>query len=202
VDPSRGARVVDDVLGEDFAGVLVSDGLSSYDPATYRKHQCIAHPLRALEAALRLPGTRDPTYLRQWTLLLKSVIALHRLWEQKVRTDEDIAVKRLALETWIDQLLDHPAAQGGDVRIRNRLAKQRPHLLGCLRDVRVEPTNNRGERSLRPAVIARKLSCGNKTDRGRRSWRILASLGATHHQTGADSVNFLAQRVALAQTDR
>ena len=202
VDSSRGARVVENVLGENFAGVLVSDCLSSYDPATYRKHKCIAHHLRAIEAAVRLPGTRDPTYLRQWTLLLKSVIALHRLWEQKVLTDEDIALKRIALETWIDQLLDPPPAQGGDVRVRNRLAKQRPHLLGCLRDVRVEPTNNRAERSLRPAVIARKLSCGNKTDRGRRSWEILASLGATHHQTGADVVNFLAQRVALAQTGR
>jgi hypothetical protein len=170
--------------------------------ATCRKHKCIAHHLRAIEAATRLPGQNDPTYLRQWTLLLKSVIVLHRLWEQKLLTDEDIAAKRLALEAWIDQLLAHPPAQGGDHRIRNRLAKQRPHLLGCLKDVRVEPTNNRAESALRPAVIARKLSCGNKTDRGRRSWEILTSLGATHHQTARDFVSFLAHRIALAKNSR
>jgi hypothetical protein len=202
VDSSRGAKVVQDILGEDFAGVMVSDCLSSYDPPTYRKHKCIAHHLRAIEAALGLPGTTDPTYLRQWTLLLKSAIALHRLWEQKVLTDDDIAAKRLALEAWIDQLLAQTPTQGGDARIRNRLAKQRPHLLGCLKDVRVEPTNNRAERALRPAVIARKLSCGNKTDRGRRSWEILASLGATYHQTAGDFVSFLARRVALAKEAR
>ena len=202
VDSSRGAKVVQKILGEDFAGVMVSDCLSSYDVATYRKHKCIAHHLRAIETALRLPGTKDPTYLRQWTLLLKSVIVLHRLWEQKVLADEDIAAKRVALEAWTDQLLAQTPTQGGDARIRNRLAKQRPHLLGCLKDVRVEPTNNRAERALRPAVIARKLSCGNKTDRGRRSWEILASLGATHHQTGRDFVRFLAQRIALAKIDR
>jgi len=202
VDASRGSQVVDQVLGEDFAGVLVSDCLSSYDPATYRKHKCIAHHLRAIEAAGRLPGQTDPTYLRQWRLLLKSVIALHRLWEEKVLTDDDIAAKRLALEAWVDQLLAQPCTQGGDARVKNRLAKQRPHLLGCLKDVRVEPTNNRAERALRPAVIARKLSCGNKTDRGRRSWQILASLGATCHQTGRDYIAFLADRLTLAQKCR
>lgn len=202
VDESRGAKVVEGVLGVDFAGVLVSDCLSSYDPGTYRKHKCIAHHLRAIEAAGRLPGQADAAYLRQWTLLLKSVIALHRLWEQKVLTDQDMSGKRLALEAWIEQLLAHPCTQGGDARIQNRLAKQRPHLLGCLSDVRVEPTNNRAERALRPAVIARKLSCGNKTERGRRSWEVLASLGATYHQTGRDYVGFLAERVALAKIGR
>jgi len=202
VDHSRGAKVVQEILGEDFAGVMVSDCLSSYDVATYRKHKCIAHHLRAIEAALRLPGMKDPTYLRQWTLMFKTVIALHRLWEQKVLTDEDIAAKRVALEAWIDQLLAQAPAQGGDARIRNRLAKQRPHLLGCLKDVRVEPTNNRAERALRPAVIASKLSCGNKTDRGRRSWEILVSLGATLHQAGRDFVGFLAHRIALAKKGR
>jgi hypothetical protein len=202
IDPSRGSKVVHQVLGDDFAGVLVSDCLSSYDPATYRKHKCIAHHLRAIEAAMRLPGQKDPTYLRQWKLLFKSVIVLHRLWEQKVLTDADIAAKRLAVEAWIDGLLATAPAQGGDQRIRNRLAKQRAHLLGCLKDVRVEPTNNRAERSLRPAVIARKLSCGNKTDRGRRSWEILASLAATHHQSGSDYIRYLADHAAVAKIGR
>jgi transposase len=108
----------------------------------------------------------------------------------------------LAMEAWIDRLLARTPAQGGDQRIKNRLSKQRPHLLGCLKDVRVEPTNNRAERALRPAVIARKLSCGNKTDRGRRSWEILASLAATHAQTDRDFVNFLAKHAALAKNGR
>lgn len=198
VDRSRGAKVVDEILGEHFAGVMVSDCLSSYDPATYRKHKCISHHLRAIEAAKRLPDQKDPMYLRDWTLLLKSVIVLHRLWERKVLDDRDIAAKRVALDAWVDQLLARPVTQSGDRRIKNRLAKQRPHLLGCMKDVRVEPTNNRAERSLRPAVIARKLSCGNKTERGRRSWEILASLGATYHQTDRDYVAFLADRLALA----
>jgi len=201
VDSSRGSKVVDALLGEDFAGVLVSDCLSSYDPPTYRKHKCIAHHLRVIEVAARLPATQDPSCLRGWTLLLKSVVVLHGLWQQ-ILTDQEIETKRLAVEAWIDQLLAHPCTQGGDARIKNRLAKQRPHLLGCLKDVRVEPTNNRAERALLPAVIARKLSCGNKTDCEHRSWQVLASLAATYHQTGRDYVGLLAHRVALANQGR
>ena len=51
--------------------------------------------------------------------------------------------------------------------------------------------NKRAERSLRPAVIARKISCGNKTDRGRRTWQIFASLAATCVQRGNDLIDYL-----------
>ena len=46
----------------------------------------------------------------------------------------------------------------------------------------VEATNNLAERQLRPAVIARKLSCRNKTASGARTWEILASIAATCRQ--------------------
>jgi hypothetical protein len=75
--------------------------------------------------------------------------------------------------------------------------KQRSHLMGCLYDLSAEPTNNRAERSLRPAVIARKISCGNKTDRDRRTWQILASLAATCAQRGNDLVDYIMDNVPI-----
>jgi hypothetical protein len=39
-------------------------------------------------------------------------------------------------------------------------------VLLFLHDPAIEPTNNRGERALRPAVIVRKLSHGSKNERG------------------------------------
>ena len=61
----------------------------------------------------------------------------------------------------------------------------------------VEPTNNASERALRPAVIARKLSCGNKTQRGKTTWEILASLAATCHQRGQNLVELLRPNLLL-----
>ena len=60
-----------------------------------------------------------------------------------------------------------------------------------------EPTNNRAERALRPAVIARKLSCGNKTPRGKRCWEVLTSLTATAQQNSQDIVELIARSLSL-----
>jgi hypothetical protein len=50
------------------------------------------------------------------------------------------------------------------------------HKVGRVRGVG-DPSRLRiCSRQLRPAVIARKISCGNKTPKGARTWQILASL--------------------------
>lgn len=67
-------------------------------------------------------------------------------------------------------------------KVRNRLRKQQDHLFTFLDHRAVDATNNLAERQLRPAVISRKLSCGNKTFNGANTWAILASLAATAQQ--------------------
>ena len=195
VDKSRGSAVAKNILGESYSGVLVSDCLSTYDPLDCRKHKCIAHHLRAISAAKELPGHADSTYLNQWTLLFKVVIVFHRLAIEGKMDTATLMERRTHLENWIDRLLNESVECAGEVRIRNRLRKQRPHLIGCLYDLAAEPTNNRAERALRPAVIARKISCGNKTDRGRQTWQVLASLAATSVQRGEDLIDYLAARL-------
>jgi regulator of replication initiation timing len=202
VDSSRGSKVVRDILGDDYAGVLGSDCLASYNPIDCRKHKCIAHHLRAIGKARELPGQGDCAYLDEWTLLFKAVIVVHQLAVEEIISPKDLAAKHAGFEQWVDRLLRQPRTQSGDVKVQNRLKRQRPHLLTCLTDLAAEPTNNRAERALRPAVIARKLSCGNRTDRGRETWQILASLGQTCHQRGQDFLDFLARRVTLQDLPR
>lgn len=196
VDESRGSQVVNEVLGDDFDGVLVSDCLASYDPPDYRKHKCIAHHLQAINKARQRPDTQDESYLDQWKELFAQVIALHR--DYASHSAEHFAAEKARLDEWVQCLLDQPCTQSGDVAVQNRLLKQHAHLLGCLDDPAAEPTNNRAERALRPAVIARKLSCGNRTDAGRRCWQILASLAATCDGLSLDFVDFLTTRILVA----
>ncbi len=47
-------------------------------------------------------------------------------------------------------------------------------------------------------VIARKLSCGNKTEAGRDAWQVLASLATTCAQRAKDFISYLASRLSLA----
>jgi hypothetical protein len=197
VEAGRDSRVVVETLGPDFEGVLVSDCLSSYDPPDYRKHKCVAHHQKAIGEQLgQLAAGESRGYLEEWRSFFRQVIAVWRVWGRL--PDQGRAAARSNFAARRDELLGREVRQAGDVRIRNRLEKQSEHLLGCLEDPEVvEPTNNRAERALRPAVIARKVSCGNKTERGEKTWERLASLAATCWQRGQDVVVFFTARAQL-----
>ena len=191
VDKSRGRQVVLDLLGADFAGILVSDCLASYEGLPYRMHKCIGHHQKAIAEARDRPDTIDPGYLNEWKLLFTMVNAL---WKHRATLgDAGFSRQRQHLETWLDRLLAEPRTQPGDVAIQKRIGKRRGVVLGCLDDPAAEPTNNRAERSLRdPGVIARKVSCGNKTEAGKTAWERLVSLAMTCQQRGHDFVSWLA----------
>jgi hypothetical protein len=178
--------------------VLVSDGLASYENLPYRMHKCYAHQLRAsAELRERAPpeGRAEFEELKTW---LKGALALHALRAEL--SPAEYAERRAAQDAWADRLL---APRSGPVeKAAARLRKRRAHLFTFLDVPGVEPTNNRAERALRPAVIARKLSCGNKTDRGARTWEVLASLAASAAQRGQDFVEWLTPHLRLQPATR
>jgi transposase len=197
VEPNRSGEPVRDTLGEGFKGVLVSDCLSIYDGVDCRQHKCFAHHQKEIKAQLDQMGPgQDRTYLEAWRSFFRVVSAVWHVWGLVGEKEHDAARENFAAQR--DELLARPVSQEQDVGIRNRLDKQRDHLLTCLEEPEsVEPTNNRAERALRPAVIARKVSCGNKTERGETTFERLASLAATYAQRGLDLVSSFSLLAAL-----
>jgi hypothetical protein len=198
VEPSRGSAVVAGMLGDGFGGVLVSDCLSAYDPPPYRKSKCLAHHQRAVAAARASPEGAGSPYLLRWRWLLTCVASLSR--SRPAMGPRAFAEERARLASAADRLLAEPTASRAEEAVRRRLERRRGHLLTCLDDPAVEATNNRAERALRPAVIARKLSCGNRTEAGKRCWEVLASLAETCRQNGDDFLEWLAPRLAAQPT--
>jgi hypothetical protein len=107
---------------------------------------------------------------------------------------------RTKLEQWLDRLLAEERTQPGDVAIQKRIRKRRDSILTCLHHPAAEPTNNRAERALRPAVIARKISCGNRTERGKEALQTLTSLATTCTLRGNDFATWLAANLPLTAT--
>jgi hypothetical protein len=195
VDPHRSRQVVRDQLTAEFDGIVVSDCLAPYENLPYRTHKCIAHHQKAIAHARDRPDTRDKDYLKEWKLLF---VMVSMLWKFRASLgEEEFARQRGHLEAWLERLRAEERTQPGDVAIQQRIGKRRDVVLGCLDDPAAEPTNNRAERALRPAVIARKLSCGNKTERGRVAWECLTSLAVTCQQRGHDFVSWLAGCLAV-----
>ena len=198
VEASRGRDVVLDTLGAEFKGVLISDCLATYENLPYTMQKCYAHHLKAIAQARDRKPEDQQTYLNEVTDLLHAAMMLAR-----IRADlppPEVARIRAHLERRADELFFPTRIDPDEERVANRLRKRRKHLFTFLDHPAVEATNNRAERALRPPVIVRKLSCGNKTQRGKRTWEILTSVAATCRQRGQSFVEFLRARLTLDHT--
>jgi hypothetical protein len=196
VEASRGRQVVQGVLGADFPGVLVSDCLSIYDDATPVQRKCYSHHLVAVKEAREEHPQQGEGYLLEVRALLHTAMFFKALGADPTTARHQQCVARL--EQRAHQLLDPPRPQAQEERVRQRLWKQRAPLFTFLKYQPVEATNNRAERQLRPAVMARKISCGNKTDQGAATWQILTSLAVTAAQAGKSLAAEVRAAVRLA----
>jgi hypothetical protein len=194
VDQSRGSDVLKRTL-EDFDGVLVSDCLSPYGTMECEKQKCYSHHLKALSEKIESLPDQSAEVLRELRSMLKMAMALADMREQMGA--EKFAARRERQERWADRILDSAYTQPGVEKALHRFRAHREDLFTFLYNPNVPATNNLAERQLRPAVIARKVSCGNKTDRGRRTWQILSSIAATCRQQGRSFVDFVAKGMGL-----
>ncbi|MHC4414136.1 MAG: IS66 family transposase [Planctomycetota bacterium] len=188
LERGRGREVVEGLLGRQFEGVLVSDCLAAYERLPYRQHKCYAHHLKAI--SLGLEKKPESELLAELQGMLKAAMMLKRIRHDIPPPAWHRA--RAHLESQAETLLRPGGGDPVEQRVVNRLRRRRQWLFTFLDHEEVEATNNRAERSLRPAVIARKVSCGNKTAQGARTWEILTSLAVTFRQRGEDLVQQLA----------
>ncbi len=192
---SRAAAVAREVLAEKFAGVLVSDCLAIYDDLNPLQQKCYSHHLKAVAEACQAHPQSGEGYLLQVQALLRTALWLKALQGTAQPERFEVCLRNLRLRA--AALLDSPRAQRQEEKVRMRLWKQRDHLFTFLERADVPATNNLAERQLRPAVIARKLSCGNKTSKGAQAWQVLASMAATCRQQGTSFIQFVAERIPL-----
>jgi len=190
VGGGRGHAVPLAILGEDFSGILVSDGLASYDPLPYLKGRCLGHILARISKLEAAVGSRYLINLQTLKGLLQEVIDLWRRREILTIRGYHRRVEELEnrLDDWIKG--NWPNRQAELARLAGHLQKHRSEWLMCLYDPLVPPTNNHAERMIRPAVITRKLGCCNKTPRGARVHSVLASLLVSCRQQGKRFLDF------------
>ena len=186
VAKGRGRQVLTAALGETFGGVLVSDCLATYDDFNPLQQKCYSHHLKAIGHAWE---DSPSVWLEEVRWLLQAAMDLKR--------HPGEGVPRADLERKLEALLAQPRPTNVEERVRRRLEKQKDHLFTFLDHAEVEATNNLAERQLRPAVIARKVSCGNKTTSGAHTWEILTSLAATATQRGESFAALINQAARL-----
>lgn len=171
ISPSRGAKVLREVLGQTFDGVITSDDHSAY--SSYHKNGlrqlCWAHIIRKLKALKEDRSSRHAYCFSRH--MLEDIESIFSLWHtfQKTPGCRD--------KLWLDTL---PFRQrmndfcvifrcSIDARVQTRtkrLLDNWQHLFTFLEHYGVEPTNNSAERAIRPAVQWRKICFGSQSQIG------------------------------------
>jgi transposase len=196
---------VREVIPGDFAGTLVTDRGRSYDAkelAGVKQQKCLAHIQRSLSEALEGQWGRGRCFCLRLKRLLREAEAL---WEAyHTGTAPDFAAERERIEAAVTvHLRPRACAKPANRRLLSELGyhHDQGNLLRFLDDPEhVEPTNNRSERGLRPAVIARKVSHCSKTWDGAHAHAAFLSVFCTLRQRGV--VDVLAAMVELFRTGR
>jgi transposase len=185
VDKSRSGKVIAELLGEAFGGTLVSDFYAAYDQFDCPQQKCLVHLLRELrDVVTQQPKLAEHAFFRDCKRVVQAALRLKKLRGKLKSAEYQKRVK--GLETRIANLGQKTWNQAEADRLAARLRKYGSRLTAFLHDPKVDGTNNTAERALRPPVVMRKITGGNRSEEGARAWAILASVMRTAQQQGRD----------------
>ena len=179
---SRGGEVAEEILGVDFAGTIGIDGWAGYLQLLCQKGQCNGHLLRrarALLAVQRRGAARFPLAVERAIL---DGIAAKRLRDDLPPAHYAALCDqvRAQMQVLLAGRIEEPANR----RFAQHLRKHADELFTFLDVPGLAPTNNFGEQEIRPAVVVRKISAGNRTLGGAHVHEIAASVSRTAERNG------------------
>ena len=170
ITPERSGKAARQLLGEDFVGFLGSDRWSAYNWVDLHLRQlCWAHLRRDFQKWVDRGGAAKPlgqALLRQTRKLFK----LYHQWRDRTLARSAFQAQMSQVETAVARLL-REARVCPDQKVAGMaeaLLQLEPALWAFVHMEQVEPTNNRAERALRPAVCMRKGSFGTHSPEGSR----------------------------------
>lgn len=201
IDRSRGSPALAKFFIEEFAGTLVTDFWGAYNAVACALRQtCLVHLLRELEHTekYKSPGEYWPAFAKKLRRLLGDGV---RLWRRRDELSEEAyASRRARLALRLDELIDTSWKDVHARRLIKRLRRHRGDLFTFLDQPNVPFDNNAAERAIRPAVLIRKNSYGNRSQRGADCQSVLMSIFRTLKQRGHDPIQTITHALATYLT--
>mgnify|MGYP000738480487 CR=1 FL=1 len=190
IDPSRGFDALSKFLHETFDGILVTDFLNVYDKIRCADRQyCIAHLLRELEKVNQSNLSDEwMDFSKKLKRLLQDAIRL------KAREDFHPDQFTARIQRFHERLLDLAFGEYKDrdtKRLAKRLDKYWDGIFTFLEHMDVPATNNHVEREIRFAVLIRKITYGNRSEKGALTQSILMTIFRTLKRRGYHPVEVI-----------
>lgn len=194
----RSKEVVANLLGEDYAGWLMSDGYAVYRDYP-RRLRCWAHLLRkakGLEESFEPPAR---AFGHETRALLERL--MHAVYAARQSPGEALEVRYAGeLAAFAERCArargsNHPKTRALAVE----LLRDWEAIFAVLAHPRLALTNNEAERMLRHWVIWRRISHGTRTAVGSRAFALLASVIETCRRRAHSPWSYLAAVIAAAR---
>ena len=197
IDRCRGAPALMKFFTREFAGTLVSDFWGAYNAVCCALRQtCLVHLLRELAHVeqYKRPGPEWPAFARRLRRLVRDAI---RLWRRQDKlAAERYRSRRERVTARLRELLETPWQDAHARRLVKRLRRHQADVFTFLDQPGVPFDNNAAERAIRPAVIIRKNSYGNRSQHGADTQAVLMSVFRTLKQRGHDPIQTVVQALA------
>ncbi len=204
IDRCRGSPALQKFFTEAFEGVLITDFWAAYGSVCAEDRQyCLVHLLRELEEVDERNTTAAwRSFARRLRALLRAGIRLRKrpdFQPGKCQDQVDRLNRRLArLARLASEAPPGSGSHTNDIdedadvrRLKNRLRKHAEFIFTFLDYADVPFENNFAERQIRPAVIIRKNSLSNRSDRGAKTQAVLMSVFRTLKLRGLDPTQSL-----------
>ena len=189
IDRSRGSPALAKFFTEEFSGTLITDFWGAYNAVVCASRQmCLVHLLRELEQTekYKSAGNDWPAFAKKLRRLVGDAI---RLWRrQDELLSERYTARRRCLDQRLSEVIETAWEDANARRLVKRLKRHQGDLFTFLDQADVPFDNNHAERSIRPAVILRKNSYGNRSQRGADCQAVLMSVFRTLKQRGHDPI--------------
>ena len=196
----RKAKHAEEFL-DGFSGWLHADGYQGYHklPERIRVVGCAAHARRKFDEAL----TALPKEQQQTSKAAEALCYFAKLFQLEQSfaelKPEERYTKRLeqakpvldALLAWANDLIPRTAPKSALGKALHYLKEQWPYLVRYLEDGRLELSNNRAERSIKPFVMGRKGWLFSNTPAGAQASAVIYSLIETAKENGLNPYQYL-----------
>ena len=171
IDKSRGSKVLEEMLGKDFAGIIGADYWGAYRKYSrlfdVRMQYCMSHLIRDI----RFLAEHNVKKLSRWgsellEWLKKLFDTLHR--RDKLTAKGYLCSMEKIKAGFLSRMRRPPDHKLAEKLARRFKGKAAENYFRFLSEPEVEPTNNGTERQIRPVVIDRRITQGTRGQAGMR----------------------------------
>jgi transposase len=162
---TRSRAEIEDQLGVQYPGVIISDDFSVYNGYPVAAQQkCQAHLRRHCQRLIKTPGQDNQLIGLTLTEIVDEAFRQHRLWREN-KQQQDYLDWAAQFKTKVDLILAEWIKKAGYEagKILLNLKLKADQWWYFLDHPDVPPDNNLAERALRLAVTKRKVSGGSRT---------------------------------------